>query len=386
MAPAQLRRFENELSTLPGILAGSEDIVLVNQIPPNQFTDRLGNAGFHLPTFRMPASSLTDPDFLSCEKGFLIPWGWSPAVHKLLAPLKSGCCPEFLNSSVADWREMHRELYSRKSSLEVLRSIVQNQNSENILSFNDLPEICTTHDQIVALQQKWEKVVVKASWSSSGRGLQILRQNEYNQTNRQVISGYLNQQGYVVAGPWHNKVLDFSLQFFSFGNGEIEFRGLTSFSTDLSGHYTGNYIQELPPNLAPELKEFLEQNLNDVKVSLMQSLLASNYSTDYYGWLGVDALIFKSGDESYKIHPCLEINCRLTMSAIALNLRTRLAESSTGEFRIMNGKEGTFSKFCDEMTAKEPLIMENGKIVRGFLPITPALPTSLFGAWISIQN
>ena len=386
MAPAQLRQFENNLSTLPWILAHNNDIVLTDKTPGQQFTDQLESAGFRLPTFRALESSLSDPAFLSAEKGFLFPWGWSRAAHKLLSPLKSGCCTEFRNSPVAEWRDIHRELYSRKSSLTILQSIVKESKSDVLLSIDDLPEICMTHEQIIALQQKWGKVIVKAPWSSSGRGLQILRPNEYNQTNRQVITGFLKQQGFVVVEPWHNKVLDLSFQFFSFGNGIIEFRGLTSFSTDHLGRYIGNFIQELPSDLTPELKDFLQENLPNVKQSLLQDLTSGNYSTDYYGWLGVDALIFESSDGKLKIHPCLEINCRFTMGAIALSLRSHLSEGSTGEFQIIHGKEGHFTHFCEEMTIKEPLIMESGKIVSGFLPVTPTSNECIFGAYISIRE
>jgi len=385
MAPAQLRRFENELSTLPWILARPDDIVLTDKIPDKQFTDQLETAGFRLPNFLAVESALTDVSFVSTEKGFLFPWGWNPAVHKLLSPLKSGCCSEFRNSPVAEWRDIHRELYSRKSALTILQSIVKDNKSDALLSHNDLPEICITHEQIIALQQKWGKVIVKAPWSSSGRGLQILRPNEYNRTNRQVITGFLKQQGFVVVGPWHNKVLDLSFQFYSFGNGIIEYRGLTSFSTDHLGRYVGNYIQELPTDLTPELNEFSQENLPKVKQALLQELTSGNYSTDYYGWLGVDALIFESSDGKFKIHPCLEINCRFTMGAIALGLRTHLSEGSKGEYRIMHGNEGHFAQFCEEMTKKEPLIVENGKIVSGFLPLTPTLSESSFGAWISVK-
>lgn len=385
MAPAQLRRFENELSTLPWILARPDDIVLTDRIPAQQFTDRLENAGFRLPTFRITESSLSDA-FLSEDKGFLFPWGWSPATHKLLSPLKSGCSPKFLDSPVAEWHEIHRELYSRKSALTILQRILENNIPSSFLSFNDLPKICTSHEQIIALQQKWGKVVAKAPWSSSGRGLQILRPNEYNQTNRQVITGYLKQQGYVVVEPWHNKVLDLSFQFFSLGNGIIEYRGLTSFSTDHSGRYAGNYLQKLPPDLAPDVNEFLLQNISKIRDALHNTLIESNYSTDYYGWLGVDALICKSADGKLKFHPCLEINCRFTMGAIALNLRTHLSEGSSGEFRIIHGKEGHFAQFCEGMTKKEPLTVECGKIVSGFLNVTPALPDSSFGAWINVKS
>jgi len=386
MAPVQLRQFENELSTLPWILAYPDDIVLVDQFPPQQFTNQLESAGFSLPTFIRTEFGLTDPTFLGEEKGFLYPWGWSPAAHKLLSSLKSGCCSEFLNSPVADWRNVHRELYSRGSALKILKKILENDISNNLLSINDLPEICTSHEQIIALQQKWGKVVVKSPLSSSGRGLQILRPNEYNQTNKQVITGFLRQQGYVVVEPWHNKILDLSFQFFSLGNGIIEYRGLSSFSTDQAGRYIGNFIQEIPPDLASETKEFLQENIPKIKKILQDSLIESGCSTEYYGWLGIDALIFNDEYGKLKFHPCLEINCRFTMGAIALNLKTHLAEQSTGEFRIMHGKEGQFAQFCEERMAKEPLIIEGGKIVSGFLPVTPTSSESGFGAYISIQE
>jgi len=386
MAPAQLRKFEDELSPLPWILACSKDIILVDKVPMHQFTDVLENSGFKLPSFQSIESSFSDLFFLSDEKGFLFPWGWSPSVHKLLSPLKSGCCPEYLNSPVADWREVHRELYSRKSALTILQRIINEYHLEYLISSEYLPEICFSHEQITAHQQKWGKVVVKAPWSSSGRGLQILRPNEYNQTNRQVIEGYLKQQGFVIAEPWHNKVLDLSFQFFSFCNGIIEYRGLTTFSTDHSGRYIGNYLNELPPDLTPELKEFLTEKIDKVKTVLHQVLAASNYSVDYYGWFGVDAIIFRSLGGNLKFQPCLEINCRYTMGAIALKLRNHLSEDSIGEFRIAHKKEGHLAQFCEEMICKEPLIVESGKIVSGFLPVTPILPESSFGAYLSVKE
>ncbi|HEY3390126.1 MAG TPA: hypothetical protein VGK38_11180, partial [Prolixibacteraceae bacterium] len=130
MAPAPLRRFENELSTLPWILARPDDIVLSDRVPSQQFTDRLESAGFRLPTFRTTESSFSDPAFLPIEKGFLFPWGWSPSAHKLLSPLKSGCCDEFLNSPVVEWRDSHRDLYSRRSALTILQRIVNDNNSD----------------------------------------------------------------------------------------------------------------------------------------------------------------------------------------------------------------------------------------------------------------
>jgi len=386
MAPANLRKFENELSSLPCLLAQREDIVLTQMVPDQQFTERLEKAEFTLPVFQTIESLLSDPVLLSKDKGFLFPWGWSPAAHKRLSPLKAGCSQEFLNSPVCDWRDIHRELYSRKSALTILQSIVNEANLDFLLKTSDIGEVCTDHDQIIALQQKWGKVVVKAPWSSSGRGLQILRPDQYNQTNRQVITGYLRQQGFVVVEPWHNKVLDLSFQFFSFANSRIEFMGLSSFSTDQSGRYIGNYLQELPPVLAPDLQYFLNQTIGKVTLAIKKALNESCYSTDYYGWLGVDAIIFRTTDGKLHFHPCIEINCRFTMGAIALSLRTHLSDGSTGEFRIMHGKEGDFAQFSEQKRGNEPLVIESGRIVSGYLSVTPELSESNFGAYISVKE
>ncbi len=386
MAPAMLRKFECELSTLPWTLSQSDDVVLVDQLPDQHFKSQLGNAGFNLPHFCTTEQIFSDPEFLSAAKGYLFPWGWSPSTHKRLTYLKSNCCPEFLNSPVANWRDIHHELYSRKYSLSILRLIVESNRLNNTLSMDDIPEICTTHEQIISLQKRWEKVVVKAPWSASGRGLQMLRHNEYNQTNRQVISGYLNQQGFVVTGPWHKKVLDLSFQFFSYGNGQIEYKGLTTFSTDHAGRYTGNYIQIVPTDVPDELKSFLEENIYEVKDELYHQLTSSDYSTNYFGWLGVDSLIYRSSDGKLKFHPCLEVNCRLTMGAVALGLRSHLAERSSGIFRIYHGNEGNFSQLCKERMKNEPMKLENGKILEGFLPLTPDIKDGSYGAWMEVKE
>ena len=385
MASKRLCRFEQEMSTLPGILGKSGDLVLVDRQPPKEHIHQLQEYGFHLPDFEILENSLIDPDFLASSKGFLFPWGWSPAAHKLLSPIKRGCCSEFQGSAIANWREIHKDLYSRKASLDILKQIVISQDSNKLLSINDLPEICWNHEEIMGLQKRWGRVVVKAPWSASGRGLQILRPDEYNQTNRQVIAGIFKQQGYVVVEPWHQKQIDLSFQFFSLGNGKVEFKGLSSFTTDKSGHFLGNNIQELPAELNSDIADFLSENLEMLKSTLHQILILNDYSSRYYGWFGVDVMVIKSRAGGLLFHPCVEINCRFTMGAIALNLREHLHDGSLGEFRIFYGNEGDFSGYCREMTKKEPVIIENGKIVQGFLQLTPLQSDSIFGAYMRIS-
>jgi len=392
-ATALLRKFEYDLDIIPVFLASPNDIILVQKMPSQQFMDDLIKAGFEISKPLLLNESLNDPSFVAIPKGFLSPWGWSPAVHKLLSPLKPSCGYEFQQSPVTQWKSVHKELYSRKQGVEILKSIVTVSNYRWMLPEEELPVICTTHHEIIDLQKRWGRVVVKSPCSSSGRGLQILRQGEYNQSNYQVISGFLNQQKYVVVSPWHNKIFDLSFQFFSNGKGSIEYRGLSSFITDKSGRYVGSYVEELPDNLNQGVKDFLEEHVDSIQRLLFDALTESPYSTEYYGWIGVDSIVYDPegfenlrGKEHLMIHPCLEVNCRYTMGAVALALREHLAESSSGIFSIMHGKEGHFMSFCEEKKNQKPLSVCNGKIVSGFLPITQPLADSLFGVFLEVSD
>ena len=63
-----------------------------------------------------------------------------------------------------------------------------------------------------------------------------------------------------------------------------------------------------------------------------------------------------------------------------------MAEYSNGEFRLTHGKNGDFFEFCREMTKKEPLILDDERIVAGFLPLTPVLPDCSFGAYLRAKR
>jgi hypothetical protein len=386
MPKSLLRRMEYDLDLLPAFFALPKDVILVQKYPCSRFLDSLTEAG--LPPFKLRQldESLNDSAFLSEPKGFLNPWGWSPAMHKLFAPLKPSCSSEYLNSPMAQWDPVHKELYSRKAGSELLSNILTNSNYTFFTPLDEMPQICTSHEEIYALQQKWNHVIVKAPWSSSGRGLQVLRPGEYNRTNYQVISGFLSHQGYVMAEPYYNKVQDLSFQFYSKGNGQIEFLGIGSFKTDKSGRYSGSYIEEIPQYVELSLKDFLIDHLDETKKCLERALQNSPYSLQYQGWLGVDSIVYKSEKNAFMIQPCIEVNCRYTMGTISLAFRKRLAEGSRGFLSIIYRKEGELQQYFTEQKLRNPLIIEENKVVKGFLSLTPVADDTVFGAYLVVDQ
>jgi len=381
-----LRRMEYDLDLLPLYFTTPKDILLVHKYPDNNFLDSLYNAGFGPFNLQSLEESLKDSYFLSKPKGFLCPWGWSPSMHKLFSPFKSSCSFEYLNSPVSQWKPIHKELYSRKMGIEVLVKILEDSDSKYFTPLNDLPQICTSHEEIYLLQKEWNHIIVKSPWSSSGRGLQILRPGEYNRTNHQVISGFLNHQGYVVVEPFYNKIQDISFQFYSKGNGQIEFLGICSFKTDNSGRYSGSYIEEIPWNSEPSLIDFLEDHLTETKDRIKNALSNSPYSSQYRGWLGVDAIIYKTSNDNFKFQPCIEVNCRFTMGTIVLALRKRLQEGSKGFFSILYRKEGKLKQFSQEQKLINPMVIKENKIVKGFTSLTSISEDTVFGAFLTVDR
>jgi hypothetical protein len=226
--------------------------------------------------------------------------------------------------------------------------------------------------------------VVKTPWSSSGRGLLLFPNPDLKKKNDEVLSGMLQQQGFVTVEPWHEKVLDASYQFYSLA-GQITYMGRTFFETDAKGRYLRNLLTD-NPNTFVEVARFLNEHNSEVISLLEKALSESDYAVAYEGWIGVDALIYKTASGELKFHPLVEINGRFTMGAIALKLREHLAKGTHGFLQIYYSQTTNFQAFCQKQEADQPLIMQDKKIVSGFLPLTPPLPTHQFGAYIEVKR
>lgn len=81
-----LSRFEKDLDVLPMHFADEKDVVLVNQLPDQEFIKLMKEAGISLPEFKPFESSIQDKEFVKSAKESLEPWGWSPRIHHIFKP------------------------------------------------------------------------------------------------------------------------------------------------------------------------------------------------------------------------------------------------------------------------------------------------------------
>ena len=234
------------------------------------------------------------------------PWGWNVAQKAQLK--RSGVADDVLPQD--EKLEAIRQLSHRRTSAKVLPKLMMKGTVGE--SFE-----CFTEEETVALLDRYGKLVLKAPWSSSGRGLRFVTHETFTPQVRGWLRNLLEAQGAVMAEPFYDKEKDFGVEFRATETGEICYEGLSLFHTS-NGAYTGNLLatEKLKRDiLSRYISTDLLDNVNEVIKAELSPILKGKYT----GPFGVDMMIVKG--EKFMLHPCVEINLRRTMGHVALALR-----------------------------------------------------------------
>jgi hypothetical protein len=373
-----LQKMEEDLDLLPAYLANSSDGILLYNYPSDSFLDDFQKIEFTFPCFIQKKNLNQIPQN---QIGNIKPWGWSPAAHKQTEYLKNLCSDEFIASPVFNWNPEIKHFYSRSFSASVLADVLKNLKTENILPLNYLPKVCKTETDVENALNCWGKIMLKAPWSSSGRGLQPITKTPVHQKVWEKINGIIYDQGFVLAEPLLNKVHDLAF-LFEIKKGIISFTGTSHFFTDKNGKYEGNFLNVVSKPDFDNVDSFTNGMQVIILPELIRVLQNSKLPAVYEGPFGVDMLIYRDSNNELFINPCLEINLRFTMGFVALKIEKLLAEKSKGVFRIFYEPGKSFLSFSNEMRTKHPLIITKSKIESGFLALTEPTPDKKFGAYL----
>lgn len=375
-----LQKMEVDLGTLPLFFAKPHDIVLVRKLPAEKFLQKLKMQGISLPRFVLLEDALKYK--LNGEKlNRLMPWGWSPVAHKLLEPLKNSCSIPFQHSPVFKWQPGTRDLYSKKFSRKILTDVLPQLPTKTVLQPSMLPEVASTQHEMETLIDRWGKLMVKAPWSSSGRGLQPITKSPVVPKVWEKLMGIVNDQGYAIAEPLLDKVMDMSIQF-ELKQGKVAFLGKSIFLTDKKGQFQGNFLKGMPADVSAEELQFARELPHLLKEPLVKTIEASVLAKNYEGFFGVDTLLFRDISGQLRVNPCLEINVRQNMGLLSLQLEQLLAPRSSGIFKTFYQKGKPFATFAREMQVSHPIKLNEGKTESGFFALTETNDDSLFGAYI----
>ena len=378
-----LQKMETDLATLPLFLAQQEDYIVVDKVPTSSFINSLKEFEIDIPNFIKIKEAKINQSFIALKRNKLIPWGWSPAAHKILSPLKASCSNEFKNSPVFNWLPEHKYLYSKKFASTILKTLLYEYGNEYFMPKSQLTEACTTQQEIEKLLRRWGKLMIKAPWSSSGRGLQPITKTPVHPKVWDKILAIVKDQGSVVVEPYLNKAMDLAFQF-ELKKGKVKFIGFSNFTTDYKGQYNGNRLNGLPSSLDKEILEFAQFIPGQIIPPLIEIIEISKLAEFYEGFFGVDTLIYRNERNKLKINPCLEINVRQSMGLLSLQLEKFIHPNKKGVYKTYYKPGTTFYQFQKIMEKKNPLKITNGKIESGFVALSEAAENTLFGAYILV--
>jgi uncharacterized ferritin-like protein (DUF455 family) len=294
-----------------------DDIVLMRRPPSKLHLAALKRAGFHLPEV-VPAAELQGR-----KLGGLRPWAWSPDAVEMLR----GNADDVSGTMPWQWREaVPAEWLSKEIGVELLKR----------LDWEERGVVCREAEEAATAIEELPgsgPVLVKGAFACAGR--EQLRVEVMDNRAREWIARVLDSHGCVVVEQLRERVVDFSV-LYEIGRQKTDLIGMTVMENDARGRFLGTRV-------APKWGGLLEDEVatylfREARVmewyqeripAVMRELLPG-----YVGPLGVDAMVFREGDGSLGWTPVVELNVRMTMGRVALELMRKSRPNSAGRLRI----------------------------------------------------
>lgn len=294
-APHAGRQLRHDLGFLPMLWAGEGDAVLVDDVKAVPAAWK-----------RRSRARLVDKrELRQLPLHGVEPWGWDLALRVFL--LRHGV-DEGLLPSTDDIGQIRQLSHRRVAAALLPRLRMEGTVGE--------ASECEGAEEVAERVRRYETAVLKAPWSSSGRGLRFVKDTEQVEG---WLRNQLKAQGSVMVEPYYNKVKDFGMEFVSDGKGGVSYLGLSLFST-ANGAYTGNVLATEETKQQMMSRYASEALLTQVQQRICERL-GEEFCGRYCGPFGVDMMVVAHADgEGFLLHPCVEINLRRTMGHVALSL------------------------------------------------------------------
>ncbi|MFT5905244.1 MAG: hypothetical protein ACI9E1_000838 [Cryomorphaceae bacterium] len=318
---------EKDLALLPLAWARRDDVVLVDEMPSREHILRLKRNGFIIPELIKIGA---DEELLERKIGGLKPWAWGPVASRLMSKYKP-CVSEVVDLKWRDWSVDDAELFSKRCGLN-LAELLDEQIGDWCASVGEALESVRRFADLT----DGRDVLLKAPWSSAGRGHLRLLGGEWTDAARAWLEKVVAQQGGVVVEPWLKRVLDFSAQYEVSKEG-VKLVGMTRVVNDDAGRYLGTFVhRKWTSGVEPELTEFLfrEAGVMQLYKDEIPKLLLDLLDAEFRGNFGVDAMVYEAED-GLKLRKVVEVNPRMTMGRVALELLKDFGFSGAGFYQIL---------------------------------------------------
>lgn len=350
-----------DLALLPAFIAPAGSLVITDSDVDRRWLEHL-NATLDLDIQAVGRSELRHlTDYR------VMPWGWCLDLRRRL--LKWGASSD----SVPSKDEIYHLRGLSHRRLTILIHMYLSELMGTVLS--PVPVELAVTEEVMAFVAHNRECFIKTPWSSSGRGIYHTTAGVAPELE-QWCRGALKRQGSLLCEVALDKIMDLGVEFYSEG-GNITLRGLSVFTTDSHSQYS--YGTVAPTEVLKQRITKLYPQFDDVTKAL-GSVLERLVAPHYTGWLGVDMLLYRKDDGTVGIDPCVEMNLRPTMGAVANVLGdTVLAPGAEGRFTI----EHRSSTGDSWRPLPEPVI-ERHRLKSGALLLTPSHNTSHYRAVLEL--
>lgn len=312
--PPHAAQIALDLCTLPYFIAKNGDFVLVQTELQKQWIADMEQK-WHRGIIGVCADEIRN---LHIER--VCPWGWSRNIRQKL--LRMGISENLLPTDEA--LKQIRFAASRERTIDIMKEL--------FIEWEDgvcceCPTRCDNFFQVKSFIETHSGTVLKAPWSSSGKGIYI--PNSPNERPMEQWSrGIIRRQGFIIAEPLYDKVLDFAMEFGVCREKGTHFAGYSVFCNDTHNSFDFGVVAK---NLELETiiceksgvsRECLA-NLSAVLCKIIDSLVGGIYD----GYVGVDMMVCVCSDGRCFINPCVEMNLRCTMGVLANRIAQLGADS-----------------------------------------------------------
>ena len=319
------------------------------------------------------ATSKPQPHTTECH-----PWGWSPYIVDKFA--RNGVAHDILPNDTAI--DKIRTLSGRATSRTILQELAK---ALPLYQLPPLPETLKSDNEVEQYVTTHPHTILKSPWSSSGRG--VWRVNGvYDPMTARGASGIIRKQGYIMGEVWQEKICDLAMEFYSDGN-TIEFAGYSLFSTDDRGAYQSNLLAS-----NDEIEQMLSQHISPSTLhevcGALENICTHLIAPHYKGYMGIDMIVYRNPQGDVLLHPCIELNLRMSMGMVARIIADRyLAPTTHGTYHVHYAADSIQLQALDQqLAAQNPLKIEDKKITSGYLALTPILRDTHYLAYINVKE
>ncbi len=326
-----------ELVMVP--ITKQDDVLLVRELPPRGLLKQLIDRGFDLPEMVV----IEDRADL-CERKLheFSPWAWTP--HNLeIAEVMS----DSVRHPPPSWQAENLALFTKSWGAQQLGKWLTESDTpqwfagvdcvgEQVQNLNDISNLL-----IEFKSRGYQFAIFKQDLSASGRGQRRLNCQAGLDSEDRAWFASTRVNG--VLEPKLDRLLDLSFLWrLKRDSVEPDYLGWTRPLIAEGRRYEGTRLnsplnekqgddQRLKRFLLANRGERLQQISNWLEPKISEALVKQNFT----GYFGVDTLVFADTDGELKVKPLVELNPRMTMGHVALNLKKRLAPGTEGEFRIL---------------------------------------------------